>query len=442
MSVGLLLLCVVGAGAVYLGSRDDEEERSQRDVTLRRAAHILSLAHQRALPAATTGNSVAAPRQAPGQAVQPAHAWKEGSAARIQGELKRDQSLFLALRERNVPADSIHPLVAAARECFNFRQSRPGDDWVVEVDDHGVVTSLRYQTSPERIWETTRQYSGSYTCRKVELELEHRKETLRGSVQTAVWPALEALELPGIAPSFVDIFSGQLDFATEANPGDTFAVVYEKIYLQGNYLRPGRILAASYTSRSGTIRAFYAAQQGQQEYFDGQGRALKRPFLRGPLASVRVGAQITRREVRTQGKIPILEAVEYTLSSPINVLSVGAGAVVTSRGLGSRGYVVAVRHPSGHTSTYSGLTALTPGMRVGKQVARGEALGKAGAYPNIPLRFEISAQGAPLDPYNPDALPDAGSIPVDDREAFLTQTVAPLNATLDSLDSVVPGESP
>lgn len=439
---GVCLIAAISGGTFYVGSGDDEAERTARDVTLRRASHVLSLAHQRSLPAATTGSPVAAPRQAPSQAIQPAHAWKQGSAARIEGELKRDQSLFLALRERNVPADSIHPLVAAARECFNFRQSRPGDDWIVEVDEHGAVTSLRYQTSPEHIWETTRQYSGSYACRKVELELELRRETLRGSVQTAVWPALEALELPGIAPAFVDIFSAQLDFATDANPGDTFAVVYEKVYLQGNYLRPGRILAASYTSRTGTYRAFHAAQQGRQEYFDGQGRALKRPFLRGPLASVRVNAPIIRREVRTQGKVSILEAIEYALPSTTSVLATGAGAVITSRGMGSRGYQVAVRHPGGHVSTYSGLTALVPGMRVGKQVERGEVIGKAGAFPTIPLRYEITSQGAPLDPYNLAALPDAGSIPVEDREAFLTQTVAPLNTTLDSLDAVVPGENP
>jgi murein DD-endopeptidase MepM/ murein hydrolase activator NlpD len=438
----LVLLASGAALALCLGSGDQAHELQAREVTLRRASHVLALAYQRALPVATTGSAVAVPRQAPNQAIQPAERWTPGAAVRIEGELKRDQSLSIALTERGVPAASLTPLVGAARECFNFRQSRPGDDWMVEVDDRGAVTKLRYQTSPEHIWETTRQYSGSYACRKVELELEPRRETLRGVVQTSIWAALEASELPNMASDFVDIFASRVDFATEAQPGDTFAIVYEKIYLHGKYLRPGRILAASYTSRQGQHRAFLAAEQGKQDYFDAQGRALRRPFLRGPLATAKLAAPLTRRPVHTQGKTPVLEAIEYLLPVQLSVLSVGEGVVVTSRGQGSRGYQVAVRHPSGHVSTYSGLTALVPGMRIGKQLKRGEPLGKAGAHPTLPLRFEISVQGAPLDPYNPAALPEGESIPIEDREAFLTQTVAPLNVTLDSLESVVAGDAP
>jgi murein DD-endopeptidase MepM/ murein hydrolase activator NlpD len=431
----LVLVALVALGAAAL-VRDGHED-TERAVVIRRASYALHLARQRALPAATTGSATAAPRAAPAQAMVAASEWKEGQAVRIQDKLKRNEALFSALRERGVPSESLHAPIAAANECFNFRHSRPGDDWLVEVDERGQLTRLRYQSSPERVFETTRQYSGAYACRKVELELDIRRETLRGAVQTTLWASLEAHELPGLSTSFVELFASHVDFAVESQPGDTYAVVYEKIFLQGNFLRSGRILAASYTTRQGTTRAFLAAEHGQSDYFDAQGRSLKRPLLRGPLSMVKVSAPLAPRQVMSQGKKPAFEALEYVLHQPQAVVSVGAGVVVTARGMGSKGYQVVIRYEDGYSASYSGLGVLEKGMRVGKQVARGEVIGRAGMQAGVSLRFELTRQGKALNPYEV-ALPHGELIAQDDREAFLTKTVRPLAAMLDSLEAIVP----
>ena len=68
-------------------------------------------------------------------------------------------------------------------KVFNFRTSRPGDQWLVEVDEQGQIARFRYQTSLEDIWETSKQ-GEDYVAEKIKVPLEHRIEVTSGRCGT------------------------------------------------------------------------------------------------------------------------------------------------------------------------------------------------------------------------------------------------------------------
>ena len=158
----LLVLIAAGAGAWWWYGQDERQQ--ERDETPGEAV---------ALAAAVVDDSVQAAR-APIEVEEASEdlgtskrdkeltaAWTEGEEAAMRGVLKKNQSVFLALQERGLSNQAIHNVVTATGEEFNFRKSRPGDEWFAQVDSEGNVTRFRYKTSPEDIWETTRTSDGN-----------------------------------------------------------------------------------------------------------------------------------------------------------------------------------------------------------------------------------------------------------------------------------------
>ena len=54
-----------------------------------------------------------------------------------------------------------------------------------------------------------------------------------------------------------NIFGGVIDFVYDPRQGDTFSVLYEEQYLEGDLLGEGEILAASYTNSGKIYTAHY-----------------------------------------------------------------------------------------------------------------------------------------------------------------------------------------
>ena len=58
--------------------------------------------------------------------------------------------------------------------------------------------------------------------------------------------------------------------------GDQFSVLFEERYLEGDYVGPGEILAASFTNQGETYRA---VRHSDGSYYAPDGRAMKKAFV-------------------------------------------------------------------------------------------------------------------------------------------------------------------
>src|SRR4030095_7798935 len=100
---------------------------------------------------------------------------------------------------------------------------------------------------------------------------------------------IAALERAGeniqLALELADIFSGQLDFNSELQPGDSFRVLFEKTTRDGQFSSYGAILGAALAVDGRTLQAFRWVDPatGKAAYYDEHGRSLKRFFLKSPL---------------------------------------------------------------------------------------------------------------------------------------------------------------
>lgn len=292
--------------------------------------------------------------------------WREGQAVELAGELQPDQSMYLALLGRQVPDPSIFRALSAAEEEFDFRRSRPGDKWHAWVDEEGAVTRLRYETSPEDIWETRYVEGEGYTSEKLDIEVEVKTRAVAGEVEGSFWLSMSrAGHSDVLALQFMRVFEYTIDFNTETRGGDKFALVFEEIYLDGELLRYGRVLAATYMGRYGHRQAYYFESDEESGYYDEEAESMQRMFLRSPLSVTRVTSNFGRRVHPITGDERMHRGVDYGAPEGTPVQAVAAGTVHFAGWRGGYGKLLILRHSGGWETRYAHLSGFGCGVWFG-----------------------------------------------------------------------------
>jgi murein DD-endopeptidase MepM/ murein hydrolase activator NlpD len=240
------------------------------------------------------------------------------------------------------------------------------------------------------------------------------------------------------------IFSGEVDFTSDLQPGDGFSLLVEKLYRDGRFVRYGPVQAARLVNNRRTLEAVRYVLPGKAPgYYDRSGRSLKRFFLRSPLRfepQVTSGFSLARLH-------PVLHQVRAHLGvdyrAPIGapVVAVATGVVVAAGWRGGGGKTVSIRHASGYASSYLHLSSIAAGIRHGMHVAQGQIIGRVGATglaTGPHLDYRLSKNGRFLNPLvEHRRMPPGEPIPgghLDEYAAVRDVVLARLDATGPALE--------
>jgi len=301
------------------------------------------------------------------------------------GRLRRGDTLASALRGRGVASRAVHVVAREMRPVFDFRHAQPGDRFQLVQRPGGDVVEFRYQTrSADRLRLLRR--GDDFEVLRERPELEPRVSRLAGVITTSLYDSVRALgERSRLASDFAQLFAWDIDFSRGVQAGDEFAVVYQRLYRPGVdgepvYVRPGRILAARYSGRGGSVHAFwFEGDDGRSGYYRGDGSALERAFLAAPLEYTRISSHYTRSRHH-----PILKVdrphfgIDYAAPEGTAVWAVADGTVIYRGWGGGFGNLVKVRHANGYISYYAHLSRFREGLRSGESVEQREVIGYVG----------------------------------------------------------------
>jgi murein DD-endopeptidase MepM/ murein hydrolase activator NlpD len=229
-----------------------------------------------------------------------------------------------------------------------------------------------------------------------------------------------------LALSLADIFSGEIDFTNDLQPGDTFRLLVESARrddgLFGGY---GPILAAEIVNQGKRLSALrFAVPGAKPAYYDEQGRSIKRFFLKTPL---KFDPRITSGFSRGR-RHPVLDyvrahnGVDYAAPPGAPVAAVANGTVLFAGWTNGGGRTVKIRHATGYDSEYLHLSAIAGGVRVGAHVAQGELIGRVGATGLVTgphLHYGLKRNGAYVNPIREQSyLPPGEPVPSAQRALF------------------------
>ncbi|MEE3332020.1 MAG: peptidoglycan DD-metalloendopeptidase family protein [Myxococcota bacterium] len=346
----------------------------------------------------------------------------------VEGELKSGQTLSSALAEFDIRPSIVHVIASELNPVFSFRRARPGQKYRLVVDQEGQILTFDYRINSDESVHLMRDAKGLYHARKDVNELVPHVVRMAGIVETSLYEAVGDLgEDPSLASTFANVFAWQFDFNRSVRKGDEFSVLYERMYRtgtdgRGEYVRPGRILAARYRSGDREYEALhFEPEDGRGGYYRSDGTSIERQFLTAPLNYARItsGYSNARRH-------PILNVtrahhgIDYAAPRGTPVWAVADGTVVHRGRNGGFGHLVKVRHAGGYVSYYSHLSRYAENLHVGQKVSQKQVvgyIGSSGLATGPHTCFRIAKDGRYLNPFKVES-PPAGPISTQSRALF------------------------
>lgn len=299
---------------------------------------------------------------------------------RVEVKLRRGETLASVLTRFGLEAPSAHALVDKVRPFLNPKKIRPGHDVqvVLSPEDKTVQgVELLLEDSIVRVKSTAH----GWFAERHQIPFVRDTRVIRGTIKDSLYQSGVRL---GLTPQHIldlaKIFEYDIDFFSDFRRDDAFYVALEEFRYADGRRSVGRILAAELESGDETFSTFYyAARDGRASYYDGEGRATRRSFLRAPLSYVRISSPFSLNRQH-----PILRtvrphmAIDYAAPAGTPVIAIGKGRVEFVGWRNGYGKVVEIRHSGEYMSRYAHFSGFAQGMRRGKMVAAGDVIGYVG----------------------------------------------------------------
>ncbi len=185
-------------------------------------------------------------------------------------------------------------------------------------------------------------------------------------------------ELPRAAiEELIRVFSYDVDFQRRVSVGDTF-----EVFFADDEENSGRIeiLYASLSVGGETrkVYRFVAPEDGSVDYFDEDGRSLKKFLLRKPIADGELRSTFGMRRHPVLGYSKMHTGIDWANKIGTPILAAGNGTVIKAEWDSGYGRRTEIQHPNGYVTAYSHQSAFAKGVAPGSKVRQGQVIGYVG----------------------------------------------------------------
>ena len=319
----------------------------------------------------------------------------------IVGHFQHNGNITDTLIKHGLNREQVLGMVRDALPVYDLARIAAGRPYWLDVSLDNELRVFRYLLDDERyltVYHQKDRYVPEIKPLPYETKIAQVSGVIRDSLISA---AVESGEEERLALDLAEIFMWDIDFYTELQPGDSFRLLVEKKHLDGTFRKYGAILAARFTSRGREFTAFrFESRPGVHEYFDQDGRALKKSFLKSPLKYARVTSRFSgaRRHPVLRIVRPHL-GIDYAAPAGTPVVAVGSGTVVSAGSSPQGGKMVRIRHAGAYETYY--LHLMRSAVRPGTQVSQSQVIGYVGSTglsTGPHLDFRITQHGRFINP--------------------------------------------
>jgi murein DD-endopeptidase MepM/ murein hydrolase activator NlpD len=336
--------------------------------------------------------------------------------------IRDGDNLTTLFNKAGLGANQLYPMLNDIKPSKALNRLKPGErlDFLIEA---GELIKLRHVTSPLTQTLVSRDSNLDYQLEQIEFTPEISHSYRQGTIQDSLFLSGERaglsqqkiMELAGI-------FGWDIDFVLDIRQGDSFAVIYEERWLDGQMIGEGNIVAAEFTNQGQTYQAVrYTDNKGDSNYFTPTGKSMRKAFLRTPVDFTRISSKFNpnRKHPIFKTKRPH-RGVDYAAPTGTPIKASGDGKVILAGRKGGYGKTVILQHGQSYTTLYAHMTRIKPGMKRGKRVKQGQIIGYVGStgYATGPhLHYEFRVNGVHRNPLTV-SLPQAAALPNSEQGKF------------------------
>ncbi|GLQ71584.1 peptidase M23 [Vibrio sp. vnigr-6D03] len=316
----------------------------------------------------------------------------------------------------------LHNLISSNKEINRqLSRLRPGDTLKFGFDENNELIHLNRQLNAFETFSITRSEDG-YTSQLSKKEVDIQYNYAEAEITSNFWNAgvtagLNANQIMELA----GIFGWDIDFALDIRKGDNFQVLYEEKVVEGEKIGRGNIIAAIFTNQGDTFKAIRDRKTGN--YYDQDGRAMKKAFLRSPINFRYVSSNFNPRRLHpVTGKVRAHRGTDYVAPVGTPIWAAGDGIVEKSGYNKFNGNYVFIRHSNTYITKY--LHMKKRRVKTGQRVKQGQTVGTLGSTGRVTgahLHYEFLVNGVHKNPRTV-KLPESKSLKGKAKQTFIANS--------------------
>jgi murein DD-endopeptidase MepM/ murein hydrolase activator NlpD len=360
------------------------------------------------------------PLDLPAQAVNapappPQEQWREVT-------VRSGDSLAAIFDRMGITPQDLHNLLAEGGATRNLRKIFPGETLRVITDQDKHLVKLNYPIDRLNTLQVVRGSEG-FDVSTVTRTPEFRTRVASGKIDSSLFLAGSKAGLPdSMIMELANIFGWDIDFALDIRAGDQFTVLYKEMYLDGESIGNGTIIAAEFINQGKRYQAIrYTDAGGNTDYYSPDGKSMRKKFLRTPVEFTRISSGFSLgRWHPILNKIRAHKGVDYAAPTGTPIKATGDGKITFRGRKGGYGNVIIIQHGAKYSTLYGHMSKFRGGLAVGSRIRQGQVIGyvgMTGLATGPHLHYEFRINGVHRDPLRV-KLPGADPLAAKYRDDF------------------------
>lgn len=307
--------------------------------------------------------------------------------------IKKNEVFSNVLSANGLSSNLILLIENKAKDIFNFRNIKAGSKYHIIKSNECDEMPIAFIYEPDKYTYFVCDLRNDIKVNLVEREVELCEESAFGSIESSLW---QSLSKAGVDNSIIDKMEEALSTSVDfyhTQKGDEFKLIFEKKYIDGEYIGLGKLKAASYTTGNNTSYSMLYTSKDYEGYLDFDGRPARKTFLKAPVKFSRISSNFNLRRFHPIKNVTIPHlGTDYAAPYGTEIRAVSDG-VVTAAAYGSgNGNFVKIRHDKVYETQYLHMSRFAKGVRSGTRVRQGQTIGYVGATglatgPHVCFRF-------------------------------------------------------
>jgi len=335
--------------------------------------------------------------------------------------VKSGDSLTRIFNRIGLNAQQVNHVTQLGKKAKALTKLKPGQKLDITVNSSKELQKLVYHIDKTHKLFINKQNNKFIAYNELR-EFETRVTYAKGVIKTSLFDAAHEAGLSdNLTMDLAYIFGWDIDFALDIRKNDSFVLTYEELFLDGEKVQNGNILAAEFINQGKSFKAVrYTDKKGRSSYYSETGKSMRKAFLRSPVDFSRISSRFGKRHHPILKKRRAHKGVDYAASRGTPIKASGDGKIIWRGRKGGYGKTVIIKHANRYSTLYAHMNSYNRKARSGSRVKQGQIIGYVGSTGRATgahLHYEFRVNGVHRNPLTI-KLPNAASIPKKYRSDF------------------------
>ena len=332
--------------------------------------------------------------------------------------VKKGDNLALIFKRNGLSPQQTYRVSNAGQDAKKLLKIMPGEVLELQIDQQDQLISLQYPFTSTDTLIISKNEDSSFSSKIETLNVDTRLNYTQGDVTNSFWNAgVKANLTDNQIMQVAGIFGWDVDFALGLRAGDSFYVMFEEHYIDGEFIENGDIVAAQFVNQG---EAYTAIRYEDGNFYTPEGRSMRKSFLRAPVNFRYISSSFKKKRFHpVQKRWKAHRGVDYAADRGTPVMAAGDGKVIKAAYDKYNGHHVFIQHGEKYVTKYLHFTKRK--VKRGQTVKQGQLIGTVGSTglaSGPHLHYEFLVNGVHRNPRTVD-LPKAQPIAKKEKSKFI-----------------------